>query len=99
MNRLLIEIVLILGISLAANLGYAWWKGKQQDIGYNKCSGEVAVEVATKNVTIVEDRKKVKHENQQRDRDALIKLHCSRGWVFDPAQCTAYDRQVRDSVR
>lgn len=99
MNRILLEVILIFGVAFAANLGYLWWKNKQQDIGYQKCHSEVVVETATKNQTIVENRKKAKHENQNRDRDALIRYVCKRGWVFDPAQCATYERQVRDGVR
>lgn len=99
MNKLLIEIILIVGISVAANLGYAWWKDKQQDIGYNKCKGEIAVEVANKNNTIVSNKKKVKHENQNRNRDALVDLHCRRGWVLDPDQCARISGQRGDHLR
>lgn len=99
MNRLLLEIILIFGLSLALNFGYAWWKGKQQDIGYQKRDNEIVVEVAKKNETIVTAKKKVKHENQNRNRDALVRLHCDRGWVLDPDQCTGNAGQMRNNVR
>ena len=99
MNRLLIEVILILGISVAANLGYAWWKDKQQDIGYEKCRNEVIVDVAKKNETIVSNKKKVKHENQNRNRDALVRLHCKRGWVLDPDQCVGISGQGGSNLR
>lgn len=47
-------------------------------------------EIAAKNEAILKQRPKVKHENQNRDRDALVRHICDRGWVRDPSQCAAY---------
>lgn len=90
--KLLISIILILGISLAANLGYAWWKHKQWQAGYDARVQEEAVERAQANEKISQDKIKVKHENQNRDRDQLIRLHCDHGWVRDKTQCRSLPR-------
>lgn len=39
---------------------------------------------------ILKLKPKVKHENQNRDRDALIRHVCKRGWVRDPSQCESF---------
>lgn len=97
--KLLIEIILILGISFAANIGYHLWAKHQQQIGYDRRVNEEKIERADKNENILKNKAKVKHEDQNLDRDGLIKLHCSRGWVRKPEQCSAYVRQMRNSLR
>lgn len=39
---------------------------------------------------IINQKPKVKHENQNRGRVDLVKHVCARGWVLKPEQCTPY---------
>lgn len=48
--------------------------------------------VAAANEAILKQRPKVKHENQNRDHDALIRYGCKRGWVRDFENCPADSR-------
>lgn len=48
--------------------------------------------LADANAKITTDRKKVKHENQNRDHDALVRYGCSRGWVRDFENCPTDSR-------
>ncbi len=58
---------------------------KAADLAREKATAEA-------NEKVITTKKKVKHENQNRDRDALIRHVCSRGWVREPEQCKPYRR-------
>ncbi len=44
------------------------------------------------NKAILKNRKEVKHANQNRDHDALVRNGCKRGWVRDFENCPADSR-------
>lgn len=104
MNKFTIGLIAFIFIGIIA--GVSFYKGfqlgdKLKQADWDKAIATAAVAGVKANNKIIDDRKQVKHENQNRDRDALIRLHCERGWVFNPEQCRDYynNGQVRNDVR
>ena len=81
------------------------WKGYQLGVKITNAAvansrAERAESVNQENVAIVTERKKVNHENQNRDRAALIANGCMRGWVRDFENCPTGTRpEEAGSVR
>lgn len=107
-DKIIVGLALIVFLGVVSSVSF--YKGYQLGEKLNQSANNVAitnsvVEQAEGNNKVVEDRKQVKHENQNRDRDALIRLHCQRGWVLEPSQCKAYnetnkaDGKVRGDIR
>jgi len=94
MNPKLILAISIL-LLLAATNGVTAWKFYgfgQDDIRTEWNTAEAARLKAEQDAAdkIIKQKPKVKHDNQNRDRDALLRHVCSRGWVRDPDQCAPF---------
>lgn len=70
---------------------YGFGKDKIQ-AKWDKVELQRADDTAKANVKTVTDRKKVTHENQNRNHDALVRNGCKRGWVRDFENCPADSR-------
>lgn len=84
-------------VFLAAVAGVSGFKGYQSGVKFTKAdwNADIAARTAAQekaNKEIITYRKKVKHENQSRDHDALVRNGCKRGWVRDFENCPANSR-------
>ena len=86
-----LAIVALLLVSNAF-VGYkAYNFGKNSiQVKWDKETLDRTIETQKKNDAIIKQKPKVKHENQNRDRVALVRHICARGWVLKPEQCDAY---------
>ncbi len=104
MSRIYAGLLVLLFVGIIS--GVAFYKGyklgeKLVYAEWDKARIEATKATAKENIQIVKDRKKAVHENQNRDRDALILNGCKRGWLRDFEKCPAGIRKtgpVRDSV-
>lgn len=92
-TRLYVGIAfLILLLASNAAVGYKAYHFGADSVraDWNKAEADRAKAIAAANEAIIKQRPKVKHENQNRDLDALKRHVCTRGWVLKPEQCAAY---------
>ncbi len=47
----------------------------------------VGAKQAEINKQVAQTKREARHETQPMDRDALVRLHCSRGWVRNVEYC------------
>jgi len=88
---LLLAILLLLGITNAVT-AYKFFGFGASSVQTKWDAFELARAdaIAEENEKVVTKKAKVKHENQNRNRDALVRHICSRGWVREPDQCKPY---------
>lgn len=80
----------IIGLILAVlgGLGSVVWYGAHKHSqGYQKAMQEVATAQAEANMKVTQKKRKIKHETQGLDRDAIIRELCASQWVRNPEYC------------
>lgn len=61
-------------------------------VKWDKAEADRIKAIAVANEAILKQRPKVKHANQNRDHDALVRNGCKRGWVRNFENCPADSR-------
>lgn len=86
--------VLVLLLVSNAFVGYKAYNFGADNVKaeWNEAELDRAKAQAEANKAILKQRPKVKHANQNRDHDTLVRNGCKRGWVRDFENCPADSR-------